>query len=234
MSKSSNGAPVVRDINFTSGPLLYRSRRTKAERRGLCHSVSNSDRVATETNNTGSGDVDRSISDDQLSAVHSGSSDSLAGNSLIKTTPPDQLGSQTLQASNGSGVSSDTKQDKLPFPELQSTQKRSRLTAREKLRAARVLGRNTETKASKSKLGSSVLDALKESERGKKRSGLPEAPTNMFDDSKRGMPKPGWTFQFPGGADLFFIVFSFVFISTVMFATTYVVWKLGAIHFNEN
>lgn len=81
-------------------------------------------------------------------------------------------------------------------------------------------------------MGSKVLDALRESDRGKKK-GLPEAPGNMFDDSKRGLPQQGFTFQFPGGNDLFIIVFSFVFISTVMFATTYIVWKVGAIHFNE-
>ena len=82
-------------------------------------------------------------------------------------------------------------------------------------------------------MGSKVLDALRESDRGKKRSGLPEAPTNLFDDSKRGMPKQGLTFQFPGGVELLAIVVSFVLISTVMFATTFIVWKVGAIHFNE-
>ena len=82
-------------------------------------------------------------------------------------------------------------------------------------------------------MGKNVIDALRESDKGRKRSRLPEAPTNMLDDAKRGLSKPGWTFDFPGGSDLLVIVFSFVFISTVMFATTYVVWKVGAIHFNE-
>lgn len=111
--------------------------------------------------------------------------------------------------------------------------KRSSLTARERLRAARVLSRYTESKPSKPELGSNVLDALRESDRGKIRSGLPEAPTNLFDDSKRGLPKKGLTFDFPGGFDLFLIIFSVIFISTVMFTTAYVVWKAGAIHFNE-
>lgn len=105
---------------------------------------------------------------------------------------------------------------------------------REKLRAARVVTKYAQSKAVKPKTGSKVLDALRESDRGmKKKPGLPEAPTNLFDDSKRGMPKKGLTFDFPGGNDLLIIVFSFVFISTVMFATTYFVWKVGAIHFNE-
>lgn len=111
--------------------------------------------------------------------------------------------------------------------------KRLPLTAREKLRAARVLSKYTEAKPSKSNSGSKIIDALRESDKGKKRSRLPEAPSNLLDDSKRGMPKPGWTFDFPGGPDLFFIIVSFVTISTIMLGTTYLVWKVGAIHFNE-
>ena len=116
----------------------------------------------------------------------------------------------------------------------QSTRKRSK--ARERLKAARVLSRySSESKAAAkpAEMGSNVLDAMRRSDGGKRRSGLPEAPTNLFDDSKRGLPKPGWTFQFPGGSDLFFIVVSFVLISSIMFTTTYIVWKVGAIHFNE-
>ncbi|KAH9602512.1 hypothetical protein KSS87_010039 [Heliosperma pusillum] len=119
-----------------------------------------------------------------------------------------------------------------PPDDAKPIQKKGPLTARERLRAARVLSRYSEPKTAKSEMGRSVLDALRESEKGKK--GLPQAPTNMLDDQKRGMPKAGLTFDFPGGNDLLVIVFSFVFISTVMFATTYFVWKVGAIHFNEN
>lgn len=131
-------------------------------------------------------------------------------------------------------------EESVPAPEetpssadVQSKQKKTPLTARERLRAARVLSRYSDPKpTARSEIGRSVLDALRESEKGKK--GLPAAPTNLFDDSKRGMPKKGLTFSFPGGLDLFLIAFSFVFISSVMFATTYLVWKVGAIHFNEN
>lgn len=131
-----------------------------------------------------------------------------------------------LDNPNGSFISSDNIK-----PEI----KRTPLTAREKLRAARVLGRYTESKPSKAQLGSKVLEALRESDkRDKKRSGLPEAPTNLFDDSKRGMPKAGLTWELPVGFDVALIVVSFVLISTLMFATTYFVWKVGAIHFNEN
>ncbi|EEF34071.1 conserved hypothetical protein [Ricinus communis] len=187
----------------------------KERRRGLFLSVADSDHLAADTTDKDPDRAESSVSDNQLSSVDDGP------------------GPQTSGASNSSIVSSDMNQQK--STNLKSTPKRSPLTARERLRAARVLSRYTESKASKSEMGSKVLDALKESDKGKgkKRSGLPEAPTNLFDDSDRGLPKEGWTFQFPGGADLFVIAVSFVLISTIMFTTTYIVWKVGAIHFNE-
>lgn len=133
------------------------------------------------------------------------------------------------EESNGAISSADVNQEGKP----RSNVKRASLTARERLRAARVLSRYTDSKPAKPMLGSRLLDALQQSDKGKKRPGLPEAPTNMLDDSKRGMPKEGWTIELPGGMDVFFIILSFVLISTVMFATTFVVWKVGAIHFNE-
>ncbi|KAH0928461.1 hypothetical protein HID58_014188 [Brassica napus] len=116
-------------------------------------------------------------------------------------------------------------------PSNNGSAKRAPLTARERL------SRYTEAtpKPSKPKMGSQILEVLKESDKKSNRKpGLPEAPTNMLDDSKRGMPKKGLTFDLPRSADILVIAFSFVFISTVMFATTFVVWKLSAIHFNEN
>lgn len=198
------------------------------KRWGLCLSVADSDRLAMNSSIKGSGDAERPVSDDQVSAVNPPSLDSHAN-------PDNESRSQTSdsEASNGSMVSSNLKQEASSFPKLQSTSKKVPLTAKERLRAARVLSRYAESKPSKTEMGSKVLDAMRESDKGKKRSRLPEAPTNLFDDSKRGMPKQGLTFQFPGGNDLLLIIFSFVFISTVMFTTTYIVWKVGAIHFNE-
>lgn len=170
----------------------------------LCLSVANSDKVYIDTNDKeASGSSESSLSFGQLES------------------DPSPAVSQVL--ANGSASAQESKVKKTP------------LTVKEKLRAARVLSRYGAPvpKANRAKLGTSVLDALKESDKGKK-SGLPEAPTNLLDDSKRGMPKAGLTFDLPGGQDLLIIAFSFVFISTVMFATTYLVWKLGAIHFNEN
>ncbi|KAL5210996.1 hypothetical protein ABZP36_006619 [Zizania latifolia] len=132
----------------------------------------------------------------------------------------------------------------------QEPPKRVPLTARERLRAARVLGKYAEpggsspkgkaaAAAAKPEFGSRVLDALRETDgtkkAGRKRSSrLPEAPSNMFDDSKRGLSKGGWTFEaLPFGTDVLVIVASFTLITAVMFGTTYLVWKLGAIHFNE-
>lgn len=142
--------------------------------------------------------------------------------SEITETPIPTPTSETPKPSNGSISASEPK--------------RSKLTAREKLKAARVRSRDSEPKpVRKQELGSKVLEALRENDRitGKKRSGLPEAPTNMLDDSKRGMPPKGWTFELPVGWDVFLIILSVVVISTIMFTTTFVVWKMGAIHFNE-
>ncbi|KAK3042114.1 hypothetical protein RJ639_001816 [Escallonia herrerae] len=168
---------------------------------GPCLLVANGDRVATETSDKSSGNPERSLSDDQASAGNLPSVESPISNGQVQTSAEADSGSRTPEISNRSAASLDLKQD-TSSADIKSTPKRSRLTAREKLRAARVLSRKTEPKASKKpQLGSKVLEVLRESDRGKKRSGLPEAPTNLFDDSKRGMPKKGLTFDLPGGAD---------------------------------
>lgn len=202
-----------------------RRMQAKEKRPGTCLSVADSDQLAADVDGkNSSGDAERSTPNDQSPSTNPPAENvQFQANAGANASPESK--SQTSEVSNRSAAS----------PNSQSRTKKSPLTARERLRAARVLSRYTESKESsnKSDMGSRVLDALKESDRGKKRSRLPEAPTNLFDDSKRGLPKPGFTFQFPGGFDLFIIVFSFVFISTLMFATTYIVWKVGAIHFNE-
>lgn len=197
----------------------------------LSLAAAGSNQVDTDTNEKGSGITGRTLPDDDSSAVNQPPLDASAESIVSQLSVNNNESS--YEASNGQGLSSNQSPGTSSSPDSQSTRK-SPLTARERLRAARVLSRyNNESKPSKSDMGSKVLEALRENDQGKKRTRLPEAPTNLFDDSKRGMPKPGWTFQFPGGSDLFVIAFSFVFISTVMFATTYIVWKVGAIHFNE-
>ncbi|KAJ7959633.1 Differentiation-associated protein 1, putative isoform 1 [Quillaja saponaria] len=228
VARSPAGASLQKTIQSTSCLVTSGSRVLRKEKRwGLCLSMADSDQLAADTSGRGTGNGERSLADDQLSNVNppvfessSGDGQFQANVDVESTTSKDTISS------------TDQKQGSAESTYSQSVNKRS-LTARERLRAARVLSRYTESKETKSDTGSKFLDALKESDRGKKRSRLPEAPTNLFDDSKRGMPKQGLTFQFPGGFDLFVIVFSFVFISTVMFATTYFVWKVGAIHFNE-
>ncbi|KAI9156096.1 hypothetical protein LWI28_000414 [Acer negundo] len=205
VSRSSVRAAAPKAVPFTSPLSILTSRRSVKKRRlGLCLSVADSDRLATNTSNEGSGDSVRSISNNQVLAVNVSSLDSPSGNIPPQTTV-DGSGIQTPEATNGL-VSSDPKPNISSSSSSQSPTKRSSLTAREKLRAARVRSRDNELKVSKSDMSSRVLAASRASDGRKKRSGLPEAPTNIFDDSKRGMPKPGLTFQFPG---------------------------VGAIHFNE-
>lgn len=222
-SSARASSPISTQFTFSSG--MAGSRVSLKERMHLRLSVADSDRLPTDITDKGPGNTESSVSNNQLSSV-----DSSEGTSQFQTGVDNEPGPQNSGASNGSPVSSD-KQEKRP--NLQSTRKRSPLTARERLKAARVLSRYSESKASKSEMGSKVLDALKESDKGKRRSRLPEAPTNLFDDSDRGLPKEGWTFELPGGADLFIVAVSFVVISTIMFTTTYIVWKVGAIHYNE-
>lgn len=214
--------------------LLFQSRRPKKEMRQvtlLCTADSNkvvTDAVSTDSENTG-----RALTENQSLAAKPSPLTSDSGNVQVEVSVRDATVSQIQGAgTNGLQADSEVKWEKESSSSVQSLPKRSPLTAREKLRAARVLNKYTESRTSKRELGRNILDALKESDGGKTR-GLPEAPTNLFDDSKRGMPKAGLTFDFPGGMDLFIIIFSFVFISSVMFATTYIVWKAGAIHFNE-
>ncbi|KAF3331786.1 hypothetical protein FCM35_KLT03192 [Carex littledalei] len=124
--------------------------------------------------------------------------------------------------------------DENALPSVDS--KRPPLTARERLRAARVLSKyaDSNSKPPKSEFGSKVLEAIRETDKGKKRgSRLPEAPSNLLDDSKRGLPQGKWTISLPFGTDVLAVVVSFLLITTIMFGTTYLVWKVGAIHFNE-
>ncbi|KAH6769085.1 transmembrane protein [Perilla frutescens var. frutescens] len=213
-------------ITSLSGPVgLRQSTAGKKSRSYLI--AAGGDNVATETTDKDSKSVEGSYSID-------GPSDNVSDvtSSEINDKIQSSVASPVSEASNGAISSTDVNQE-ASAAKSSSTVKRAPLTARERLRAARVLNRYTDTKPTKAALGSRLLDALQESDKGKRRPGLPQAPMNLFDDSKRGMPKQGLTFDLPGGMDAFFIAVSFVLISTVMFATTYIVWKVGAIHFNE-
>ncbi|XP_020228988.1 uncharacterized protein LOC109809967 [Cajanus cajan] len=225
-SRYSVGASLPKATQFTPFLVVSRSRKlVKNKRLGHCFSVADSDQLAAD-NNSSNKDFDNA-------------EDSQANDQLASRNPLDEnfqlqnaeSVSQILETSSSNG-SINQNQGSEASSKSQSVTKRPSLTARERLKAARVGNRYTQSKASKPDMNKRVLEALKESDKGKKKSGLPEAPTNLFDDSKRGL-STGLSFQFPGGSDLFFIAFSFVFISTVMFATTYIVWKVGAIHFNE-
>ncbi|KAK9049023.1 hypothetical protein SSX86_032011 [Deinandra increscens subsp. villosa] len=198
------GSPVLKASHFSTRSRTLVFSKPIHTRNGKPHLVANSDRVTTETSDKTS--------------------------DITKTSETEKVVNNTLEPS-------EQKQD-TPNGEVDSSPKRSKLTAREKLKAARVRNRDAEPKpkvVKKQQLGNNVLAALRETDRvtGRKRSGLPEAPTNMLDDSKRGMPKKGLTFELPVGWDVFLIITSVVVISTIMFTTTYIVWKVGAIHFNE-
>ncbi|KAL1559267.1 hypothetical protein AAHA92_09628 [Salvia divinorum] len=209
--RRDNAGVLLLKLPSLSGPVRLR-KSTRGKRSRSCLVAAGGDNVATETSDKDTKSFEASDSSGEPSDNASG-------------VNPSAENDKSEEHSRAISPAEDGKPS--------SNVKRASLTARERLRAARVLSRYTDSKPSKPMLGSRLLDALQQSDKGKKRPGLPEAPTNMLDDSKRGMPKEGWTIELPGGMDVFFIILSFVLISTVMFATTYVVWKVGAIHFNE-
>ncbi|KAK9283460.1 hypothetical protein L1049_011704 [Liquidambar formosana] len=77
-------------VGFNSTGIFGSRRPIKDKGWGLCLSVANSDRVTTDTNDKGAGNVERSLSDDQFSAVNSPSLDSSAGNSQFQTSSVDE------------------------------------------------------------------------------------------------------------------------------------------------
>jgi hypothetical protein len=48
------------------------------------------------------------------------------------------------------------------------------------------------------------------------------------------MPKDGWAFELSFRVDVFLVLVSFTLITTIMFGTAFLIWKLGTIHFNED
>ncbi|XP_047151507.1 uncharacterized protein LOC124823361 isoform X1 [Vigna umbellata] len=228
-SRYSVGASLPKATRFTPFSVVSRSRKLVKERRfGHCLPVADSDQLAADNNITEEFDnAENSPTSDQLSSLNPPDE-----NFQLQAKVDAESVSKTLDSSNGSINQEQGSSSAAASSKSQSATKGASLTARERLKAARAGNRNPQSKASKADMSSRVLEASKQSDKGKRKSGLPEAPTNLFDDSKRGL-STGFTFQFPGGSDLFLIVFSFVLISSIMFATTFIVWKVGAIHFNE-
>ncbi|XP_068636836.1 uncharacterized protein [Aristolochia californica] len=140
--------------------LSFRSSRSSMELRwNILTSASDNNNIATN-----SIDVDLE-----------GPKEVLTDDKSSKSKPMPVNSSDMSTTDGAAGVSSS---DEQPVP------KRSPLTARERVKAARVLSRYADSKPSKSEMGSNVLDALRETDKGKMRSRLPEAPLNLFDDTR--------------------------------------------------
>ncbi|KAG5237439.1 Differentiation-associated protein [Salix suchowensis] len=165
----------------TSLGMLASRMHVNERRRGLFVSAADNDRLVTDTSVKGYGGAKSSIYDNQLSAVNSSSEDSPGGNS-----DGEESGPQTSGGSNVSTASADTK----PRP------KRSPLTARERLKAARVLSRNTESKVSKSEMGSKVLDAMRESDKGRKDPAFQKPLITCLMTVSEGCQRRGGLFNF--------------------------------------
>ena len=62
--------------------------------------------------------------------------------------------------------------------------------------------------------------------------GQPVVPSNLFDEPKR-IPSEDKAFEFSFNAGQLVLVFSFLTIIGIMLGTAFLVWKVGAIHYNE-
>lgn len=81
-----------------------------------------------------------------------------------------------------------------------------------------------------------VLDAFKEGEKAGKTTkfGQPIVPKNIFDDVRQTQAeKDADKFSFNLKPSDIFLIFSFLLIIGLMLGTAFLVWKVGAIHYNE-
>lgn len=84
--------------------------------------------------------------------------------------------------------------------------------------------------------GKQVLDAFKQGEKDGKTTkfGQPIVPKNIFDDVRQTQEeKDADKFSFNLKPGDIFLVFSFLLIIGLMLGTAFIVWKVGAIHYNE-
>ncbi len=81
-----------------------------------------------------------------------------------------------------------------------------------------------------------MLEAFKRGEvEGKTtKFGQPIVPKNIFEDTRRTPEEiAADKFQFQLSTDALLLGLSFVLVIALMLATAYLVWKVGAIHYNE-
>eukprot|EP01018_Ginkgo_biloba_P000810 Gb_05943 [translate_table: standard] len=172
---------------------------------------------AAEKDGEGGGNIP-SQTEAQRIEVHDGSTLNLSSPPASSTVPSNvqKAESQSVSGQQGSFTSG--------MPSV---------SAREKLRTARSLTGFAESgQPSKPNLNRGILDAIRENEKTTKY-GQPIEPSDLFDDRKRGLPEQDRVFKFSFGPSQFFILISFLLITSIMFGTTYIVWKVGAIHYNE-
>ncbi|CAM6121062.1 unnamed protein product [Calypogeia fissa] len=84
--------------------------------------------------------------------------------------------------------------------------------------------------------GKRVLDAFKEGEKegNTTKFGLPLVPTNIFDEVRRTPEEiAADAFKFEISPGQLILAASFLVVIGIMFATVFLVWKVGAIHYNE-
>ncbi|KAH7416326.1 hypothetical protein KP509_14G086200 [Ceratopteris richardii] len=78
-----------------------------------------------------------------------------------------------------------------------------------------------------------LLDTLRQSEDKSTKFGQPFVPKNLFDEPEKLTAEDKKRFDFSFNAGQLILVFSFLTIIGVMLSTAFLVWKVGAIHYNE-
>eukprot|EP00249_Psilotum_nudum_P004770 c18270_g1_i1 orf=248-1084(+) len=105
---------------------------------------------------------------------------------------------------------------------------------RQKLKSARPTVFTDGDSRSRGTVSKSLVEAIKQSEREGKTTkfGEPIVPKNLFDDLER-IPSDEMKIDFSLNRGQFVIILSFLIIISIMLGTTFFVWKVGGIHFNE-
>eukprot|EP00250_Pteridium_aquilinum_P034894 c8278_g1_i1 orf=270-1214(+) len=78
-----------------------------------------------------------------------------------------------------------------------------------------------------------LLDTLRQSDGSRStKYGQPIVPTNLFDEPDKLTPEER-KFEFSFSAGQLVLIFSFLTIISIMLGTSFLVWKVGGIHYNE-
>ncbi|MCO5569161.1 hypothetical protein L7F22_022882 [Adiantum nelumboides] len=120
-------------------------------------------------------------------------------------------------------------------PNSQGSPFSSTLTGTEKLKGAKpsVFLDSRVGGAFKEPGSKTLLDTMRQSDNNTKKFGQPGLPRNLFDEPEKLTAEDNKRFDFTLNIGQLALIFSFLTIICVMLGTAFLVWKVGAIHYNE-